>query len=334
MSISKKIICIIIAFIFAFSFSACDSKQANYTDEAHNKVNYYNETVFESLRSFTDMSESESVSTDKTFASYTTYEYLLTEKAEEFISEYKDYLVEYGFSTDSDANSETISYKLNDYELGFSASETDNGILVKITVPCDEATINNRNEALYTEIENAFNSKEYEKITDISKKLYGDYKNSDYYVNFAAGMHYFDLGLWSYAYKNLQQFSDNPEAKTCIEEITSYNGIYKCSLEYGVIHYILINNGTVSMQISSEYSPTGYQVGNPVYYNDELINRVIPSGERQLMIGNHYSDHDVYDYGFLAMSDGTFVAAQYETSKYDTFTGIYEKISETPPAEK
>lgn len=319
----KKFVCLIMALVFVLVFSACGSKE----------VNYYSETVFETLKSFTDISESEPISTDKTLASKSTYEYLLTEKAGEFISEYKNYLIEYGFTTDSDINSETLTYKLNDYELVFSSSETDSGVLIKITIPCDEATINNRNEAIYIEIENAFNNKEYENITDISKKLYGDYKNSDYYVNFAAGMQYYDMGIWSDAYEALQSFSDNAEAKTCIEEITSYNGIYKCSLEYGV-NYILIKNGTVSMEISSEYLPTGYKVGDPVYYNDELINRVIPSGERQLMIGNHYSDQDVYDYGFLAMSDGTFVAAQYETSRYDTFTGIYEKISETPPAER
>ncbi len=322
MKLVKNLLCAALAFIVVFSLAACGKES-----------NYYNETVFESLKSFTDISGSEPVSIDKDFASTTTYEYLLTEKADKLIFAYEEYLTEYGFTTDSDTSKEALIYKSDNYELVFSSTETDNGVSIKITIPCDEATINSRNEAIYIEIENAFNNKEYENVTNISKRLYGEHKNSDYYTKFATGMYYYDMGIWPLAYEALQSFSDNAEAKACIKEITSYNGIYKCSQKY-LDYYILIKNGEVSMQYSSIYSPEGYQPGDSVYYIYDLINRVLPNGERQLMIGSHYSDYDKYDYGFLALKDGTFLAGHYETNPYDTFNGIYKKISDTPSAEK
>ncbi len=321
----KKVICIILSIVFVLSLSACGQKNSN----------YYSETVFEELKTFTDISKTEPTATDKTFAAKTTYEYLLTEteKADEIITEYKNYLTGYGFSTVSDTEEE-VKYISENKELVFSSTVTENGVQVNITLPCDEATINSRNDAIYLELETAFNNKDIEKITDLSNKLSGEYKNSKYYTDLARGMEYYESGLWAKAYALLSTYTDIPEAKACADEIASYNGVYKCTSKPGAILYILIRDGKVGKEIASKYDSSLYNYMDPVYYNDDLINRILPSGERQLMIGTHYSDHDVYSYAFLETSNGNFFAIRYETNKYDTFNGEYVKISETPPEKR
>lgn len=325
-----KGLCLCLALIFVLSFAGCKKEE---TEESKKELEVYTETVFENLKTFSEVTGNELTATDKSDSAKTEYTYSLETKADESIELYKAYLTEYGF-VDEGKND---SYTFEENALIFTVEYDDEaGRNVKITLPCDEATINSRNEAICKEAEEAFNNKDYDKVTEIAERISGEYEGIKYYKDIATGIKYYNNGKLQSAYATLEEYTDYPEAKTIVDKIASYNGIYRYDNNRGAILYINIRNGRVSQEIASKYSPeTSYKQGEAAYYIYTLVERDTEKGGRQIMIASS-ANMDDYKYLFMPPTDGSneYIVISYETNPYTTYNGVYTKVSSTPPSAK
>ncbi len=320
--------CLILALIMLMSFSSCKKEEEKSEEE---KANIYTETVFKDLDSFTEVVGIEPTETDKSNATKTVYSYQLTDYADQEIKMYKDYLVKYGFVADE---AEAV-YTYEEKTVVIETETNDTGVLMKISLPCDEKTQNSRNETIYKEVETAFNNKEYEKVDDILERLSGEYKESAYYETISGGILEYNAGFLEKAYESFKDYAEDPLVKTYYDEIVSYNGVYRCDDLPGVYQFILIKNGSVGLEIGSSSGLSGYyKQGDPTYYTYELIVRDTEKAGKQLMIGTSYSaEKGDYDYAIFPPTtegDKQYLVISYETNKYDTFNGSYDKLSNEP----
>lgn len=356
----KKVFCVLMIIVFAFSSASCGDQKSAYTEDAVTMTEtevettikidptVYPECKIESLKTFTEITGAEVSSVDKSEVNNTNYTYIVTGNADEKVYEYQNYLRSIGFEMAA--------------ERAFTSPENVNFIVyaedentVKISVPCDDETMETRRENFYTEIKQAFDSKNYALVYDSRYDIERDYKDADFMFNYSEGMVALGNGDLYKAHKAFTECTDSAEATEHIKEIEKYNGQYKLS-KNGLDFYVFIKNGRVTNEVDFNYSATaekyiigdsaavgsvlGYNYGDPVVgYSQYLIVEKVPDGEEKLSIGKIEYENGVckvtLEYSLIDNKNGKYTVKDInEDSTYYYEIGEYTKISDKAPPEK
>lgn len=308
----------------------------------------YAECKIESLKTFTEITGAEASSVEKNEVRQTNYTYIVTGDADEKVYEYQNYLRSIGFEMTA-ARAFTSPENVN----FIIYAEDEN--TVKVSVPCDDETVETRRENFYTEIKQAFDSKNYALVYDRRYDIERDYKDAEFLFDYSEGMVALKNGDLYKAHKAFSDCTDSEEAKVHIEEIEKYNSQYKLS-KNGIDHYIFIKNGRVTNKVDFNYSATaekyvvgdsavigsvlGYNYGDPVVgYSQYLIVEKLPGGEEKLSIGGIEYENGVckitLEYSLTDNKNGKYTVKDINNDSTNYYElGEYSKISDNAPPEK
>lgn len=305
----------------------------------------YAECKIDALKTFTEITGVEVYSVEKNEIKQTNYTYQVAGNAGERVYEYQNYLRSLGFEMTA-ARAFTSPENVN----FIVYAEDDN--IIKISVPCDDVTIEARRENFYVEIKEAFDAKNYEFVYDSRYNVEREYKDADFMFNYSEGMVALGNGDLYKAHKAFTKCTDSAEATEHIKEIEKYNGQYKLS-KNGLDFYIFIKNGRVTNEVDFNYSSTndiggspivnsvlGYNYGDPVAgYSEYLIIKEIADVHDELTIGYIEYENGVckitLKYTLTDNKNGKHTLKDINKDSENYYElGEYAKISDEAPPEK
>lgn len=345
----KKLISILLSITFLFSLFGCGKKE-----EEKQLGEIYQNCFFENLETFTEHTKiklTEKEDGDST----ATYRYVIFEEADKNITEYKEYLDEYGFVLKSDVSSETMVFEYKEKKLEMKVSSGPSGTEVSITLPHDDKTLNENKEKVYQEVLTAFNNKEYKECTNIAKENFLDgYKDYDKIILYANAEEKLRLSDWNgaiTAFEKCGEFKDAPaRAKELKDQRTALNGTYEFVNDANQKVYWSIKDGKAGFAINSPHSDTlTYKMGDPIEYNYDLYRLYFSENDMPFVNGEHipkktddgvimYScafgyPSDKLMYSFMAVDDGGMLLTPYwYKNAVEVMMGIYYKVGEPAPA--
>lgn len=296
---------------------------------------YYANTCFAELERFDVFTGYTLNETDDMSPYSTEYKYVTFENPKATVNEYKNYLIDSGFTFNSDVDSETMSFKKDNQQLYISTETGNNGTVVTVRIPSDDKTIALRKESRYNEIIDIFNSdKNCFKISTYRKYFNKNepYKDVEYYLNYALGIVSYKNGIYSCAHSYLSEVSEKWDSKVYLDEIEKYNGVYKKTGSVNL--YAYIKNGEIDFGMENLVN-----YGDEVYYGFSLFYESYSTEEEKYLTANSYYGDGTTTTGSTEMytlqdfaDDGSFFVTNDEAS--NAFNGRYIKISDTPIPEK
>ncbi len=145
-----------------------------------------------------------------------------------------------------------------------------------------------------------------------------------------------EKGYYTFAMNLFSEISDYSDSQEQYDELkdflSAYNGTYYGqSTKYGAYYYIWIQDGAVTVQMDPELMETD-KTEFELYVCDiiddtgePVIAFSHPMSIYSFSTGREYGD----GYVMQLLSDGSWIVAATEGSKYYTFGGFYDKISDT-----
>lgn len=349
----KKLISILLSIAFIFSLFGCTKKE----EEKEKQVGeIYQNCFFQNLETFTEHTKIKLTEKEDGDAT-ATYRYVIFEadKADKNITEYKEYLDEYGFVLKSDVSSETMVFEYKEKKLEMKVSSGSSGTEVSITLPYDDKTLNENKEKVYQEVLTAFNNKEYKECMNIvNGKFLDGYKDYDKIIAYANAEEKLRLSDWNgaiTAFEKCGNFKDAPaRAKELKDQRTALNGTYLFTNDYNQKVYWCIKDGKAGFNINAPHSDTlTYKMGDPISYAYDLYRLYFSEDDMPFVNGEHtpkktddgvimYSaafgqPSDKLMYSFMAVDDGgMFLMPYWSSNAVEVMMGIYYKVGEPAPA--
>ncbi len=344
----RKIIAIILAVCTLCSFASC----------GNDKESVYENVAFLELKTFTKVTGIVLNSTVEENTHETTFNYVSFEDVEEKINDYKTYLLESGFTMISDLDDEDIVFELDEKRIRITFENAESGTSINITMPCDEATNEIRREAKYEELLLAVDEEDWDDVYDITKQFSDDefesYKDVRAYRLFSLAMDPYNKKVFSKAKEWFEKYlEEQPEDKLgakvyiqeCNDRLSKYNGTYSGKSFTGLLdYYMFIKDGRVAFEFDNKRLgvSSGYKLGEPLYYNEELQVSEIDENTVLLKVVDYSSYGSKVDYRktLVQMDNGGMLVYDFKwdilQGKIDTstFAGEYTKISNDTPEAK
>ncbi len=344
----KKLVSAIVLLCILFSLASCGGNNDK-TATTQPQQNVYESIVFESIKTFTEVAgvPLNKAVAEKTYE--TTFEYIVFEDATGKIASYKTYLSEAGFTMTSDVSDKKTVFELNGNAITIEDEAGNNGTIIKITIPCDEATRNERNESFYNELTAAVENKNYKKAYEIVERYDGEdaktYKDVFAYRQFSIAMINFEKYIYSDARRFFLLYLErDPEDKLgaaeyiteCENKTKKYAGTYKSNGFIGggyLTFYMYINEyGGVTMDTSP------YEDGDKIFYGESLRIQEYDNGHVDIAIVYATLVDFEYKFDFIESGDEIIIHdINYDVTSLQVdktpFAGVYTKISNEFPAE-
>ena len=160
-----------------------------------------------------------------------------------------------------------------------------------------------------------------------------EYEDASVYYNYCVAMRAYEAGGIGFAYDMLKNNGDILNTQDILEEIGkeigNLNGIYKADNGVGSYLYLVIKDGKVATKT------VGYNDDNQdfTYEDSELISTIVKStysdGTPFYAVGRYSTIGAELDVNYVMdIADDSIMMIKYETYEYDTFNGLYSKISE------
>lgn len=347
-SIMKRMIAAIMLFCVSVAFASCGN-------EKDSSVKYEN-VVFDSLKTFTEISEVPLNNTIEQNTYETTFCYVAFENANQKINAYKSYLLESGYKMISEIDDDEIVFEANEKKITISFESGESGTNINITIPCDEATNIARRDAKYNELLAAAEEKDFSKVYEITELFSSEeikgYKEVSAYRVFSLAIKAYKSKVYGEAAECFNDYLEKqPEdklgAKEYIQEcnniLSRYNGTYSGKSFNGLLlYYMFIKDGKVGFE--SSYADLGldlgYQHGDSVYYLYDL--KVEEYDGTVLLKVADYSFGDIeYKYDLCMLDNGNILVNKFgwdvlkgyynDTSP---FAGEYKRVTKDAPPEK
>ncbi|MBE6783689.1 MAG: hypothetical protein E7536_06720 [Ruminococcaceae bacterium] len=355
----KKIISIfllIAALLLTFVACSKDADDTKATETAETTTenkngDVYENIAFDNLKTFTTVTGVTLNSTVEEKTYETTYGYVVLTDADENITEYKEYLLEFGLKLTSSGDAETTTFELDDKELRIDVEENESDIRINITIPCDEETNNTRKEKTYSEMVAAAEEEKFDEVYDITDQFSSDeiqnFKDVQAYRLFSLAMEAYDDKIYGEAREYFIKYCEedttdklggNAYLEECNNILSKYNGTYSGKSFNGYLSYfIYIKDGKVGMEFDNQ-ELLGTEPSETIYYLDYLRIEEI-DGYTLLHVVGYTSGKIDYKYDLVPTEDGSIIVNDHAWTKpaeyYNddaVFAGIYEKTSsETPP---
>ncbi len=255
----KKFISIILVTVLLCTFAACGKKgsveKSSETESTTEQTTVldptvYSETNLEGVKTFTEKMGYEVASVDKNSFNSTAYTYVVGDKSDEVAYQYQEYIRSLGFVLEAN----NLFVLENKGSIRVETKDAENGRNVVITVSCDDKTSEARKKTAYSEVEKAFNNKEYKAVLEMLGKFDADYKDVRYFENYSVGMIAKEAGLLGSAYAHFAACKDSVDESSYMKEIEKYNGTYNYKDSNGTDHYVFIKNGKVSVEMDVHYT--------------------------------------------------------------------------------
>lgn len=154
-----------------------------------------------------------------------------------------------------------------------------------------------------------------------------------------------DVGAYGTTIENLKEASgilDADEKLKLISDLSSeYNGTWQYKGEY-TDYYIYIKDGKVARELDYDGSPVGYFYDLVrVTFDDEAVKKFLGDNNSSVdttpkthIIGSCSYDGEIdKDYLFMNVENNQMFAFDISDEPYNTFNGLYTKISEDVPPE-
>lgn len=354
----KKTIAFVLSMILLIISAGCSDAQNNDKKSDDNQSStentiavddtVYSGVVFTALKTFDEITGATLNETDESKTSVTVFKYVFFENALQTITDYKNYLLEYGFKMTSDINDENNTFEFDGKELSLTSENGNSGSTISITIPCDEKTNSQRKEKLFNELDTAFNNKEYKKVLQIAEMFTSDeqknYNNIKNYMQYSFGVILFNNGIYGDALKFFEYSKDKFNADDYItqihEKVDKFNGIYKTGTN--VVYYMIIKDGRVSFQFGPSFGTPGqYEIGAPVTYSYSLwVHNDVNGKDIFDIVDTNSFDLDYIrsiEYSVTTLDNGDYSVLKWKADimeevfgKTEVYEGVYTKISDTP----
>lgn len=340
----KKASCALVIIAILLNLCSCKKKEVQPQIEIKEKAEVYQNTVFNNLKTFTEITgiESEAIEyNDKQGKTVYTYSFGDID-INKFISDYEIYLNEYGFNKEEKNNSKVSEYVLETSEYILKLSINDDSKL-DILLPYDSKLKEERFEPLYKEIIDACNNNKFDQAIELCEEysyLKG-YKEYLSYKLYAQGMQAYNKGDYYSAVPGLlgssvcQEWSE--VSTKHLEEISKYDGVYYKQHYYGdtIIgtYYWFISMGASTHEFDSAITPIYvsydfYEYGDEVYYSYEMS---VEKNEDNTEIINMIStEKKIFKFEFD--KDSNLIVTNISGNDlYNSCEGTYIKKTSAPP---
>ena len=159
-----------------------------------------------------------------------------------------------------------------------------------------------------------------------------EYEDAKVYNEYCVAMRAYEAGGIGYAYDsllNIEPVLDTEATIAAIEtEIGGLNGIYKADNGAGSYLYLIIENGKVGTELIGYYDDQELTYEESDLYSD-IVKVTFTDGSQSLAVGRYSTIGAEVEANYIMYPDAEgCMLIKYESYEYDTFAGVYTKISE------
>lgn len=337
----KKMFLFVLCGVLLLGLTGCGSNEANKGE--------YTNIAYEKLKTYTDITSIEANDYSEEVGEMR-YTYQVNNKDDQNIDKYQDYLIEYGFTFNTEKSNESREYY--DYKgstIIFEIEKQNNNTFLILHIPLDQDYLEKNIEKKYNEAIKYIESEEYRTARNILFAIrntngYDSYKDSQKAIAYANGMIYKKSNIYGSAIKSFNNAIDYKDANIQKEEILKLVSKYEGTWYYdnpkipnkGLGYYIFIKDGMVSLNFESSYKngvAASYSSSLAMKHNDEnsldeiFIVSSLVGLDKDITI-------DDYDYLLYQLEDGGLVVSGRHAASTDYYTGIYDRISKDSPNSK